>query len=476
MKNRNKILYLFVVALAASLVPYLAVDFFDVPFIHGLLSFDAVLLLVALCSPKLSKKGVAACLLALIAYAVYGGTLASVVLSCFYSLLLLVNMFLPRKKVTIAVCFAVFSLVAIVADASVFFYNGFRLYLSDVWGLASFFWWGVLLFLAAPCLCVALQYFFARKILWGKLRLEFSPAKCATLLLILFAVHFAVSFLQERQPILSFPVKDAVDQMFLKGVESKSVLLQQDAKETFAQWNADEPVHDFNKPTLQILVESWGTRKDVSYAKKLFEPYIGSDDVTFWGVFLREAAYTQSAEFEDLDARGFPDSRWFSALKNFKSHGYQAWYVHGYEGNFYKRKENYGVYGFDSLYFMEELVQKGLATCKLGFTGICDSSIVNFLDSLMTDSVPKYIYWTTLDTHPPYEKSVVGSDCEKSEDGIECIYTKLQLNTAAQIVKLARKHPEYRIVVRGDHRPMGALGSGFVSSFYYRWVPMVVFH
>ncbi len=468
-------MYFLVTAIAASFIPYLAFDFFDTPFAHGILCWDVLLVLVALCSPRLSKKGIVVCLSALVAYAVYERTLAGTVLAGFYALFLLVNLFLPRKKKAIVACFAVVGLVVVLAEANVFFYNTFRLYLVDVWGLASFFWWGALLFVLVPCLCVALPYFFARKVLWGKSQLVLTPVNCVILFLLLFAVHFGMGAMQMRQPLLSFPVKDAIDQKLLKGTESKSVILQQDAKETFALWNAADPVIDFDKPTLQILVESWGVNKRVDIVQKLFEPY-RQENTLFLGLFLRESAYTQGAESEDFGVSGNSNPRLFSIPARFKAKGFQTWYVHGYDGNFYNRREGYGAYGFDSLYFKEEFVQNEFAQCKYGFTGICDSAMVRFLDSLMTDSVPKYIYWTTLDTHPPYEKSVAGSDCEEKENSVECIFSELQLNTAVQIAALARKHPEYRIVVRGDHRPMGALGPGFVSSFYYRWVPMVIFH
>lgn len=475
MNNRNKILYLFVAAFSASFVPYLVFDFFDTPFAHGLLCWDALLLLAALCSPRFSKREIAVCVLLLITYVVYDFSTSGAMLAGYYALLLFVNLLLPRKKMAVLICFAVFALVAVFADASVFFYNTFRLHFGDVWGLAKFFWWGLILFFAIPGLCVAIQFLFARKILWGETRLELPALKWLALLVVVFLLYLGSVALQERLPLLSYPVKNAVEQMFLKGTVSKSVMLQQDAKEAFAQWKDDKTPFVFDKPTLQILVESWGVNKNVAYTQKILNPY-SPEDPTFLGFFLRETSYTQGAEMEDMNVHKNSNPEVFSFPARFKTAGFQTWYVHGYEGNFYNRKENYGSYGFDSLYFMDEFVQKGLAKCKFGFTGICDSSIVTFLDSLMTDSVPKYIYWTTLDTHPPYEKSVAGSDCEKSENRIECIYTELQLNTAAQIVKLARKHPEYRIIVRGDHRPMGSLGPGFVSSFYYRWVPMVVFH
>jgi hypothetical protein len=51
----------------------------------------------------------------------------------------------------------------------------------------------------------------------------------------------------------------------------------------------------------------------------------------------------------------------------------------------------------------------------------------------------------------------------------------LQQGTMQRLALLANKNPNYRFVIRGDHRPMGSLvPSGFVQSFYYKWVPIIL--
>ena len=98
---------------------------------------------------------------------------------------------------------------------------------------------------------------------------------------------------------------------------------------------------------------------------------------------------------------------------------------------------------------------------------------------MLADSLPKFIYWTTLDAHPPYEfakireKSIACESLALSD--VDCTYFTLQQNTARYLVRLAQKYPNYRFVIRGDHRPMGSLEqSDFVQSFYFRWVPLVI--
>ncbi|WP_296013911.1 hypothetical protein [uncultured Fibrobacter sp.] len=129
--------------------------------------------------------------------------------------------------------------------------------------------------------------------------------------------------------------------------------------------------------------------------------------------------------------------------------------------------------------FKKDLASRGLASCHYGFDGICDTSIVNYIDSLLTDSIPKFIYWTMLDAHPPYELSGVAERSafckELSLSNVDCTYLTLQENSMSALAKLAAKHPECRFVIRGDHRPIGSLEqSGFVQSFYFRWVPIIV--
>jgi phosphoglycerol transferase MdoB-like AlkP superfamily enzyme len=153
--------------------------------------------------------------------------------------------------------------------------------------------------------------------------------------------------------------------------------------------------------------------------------------------------------------------------------------LHGYNGAFYERNINYKKFGFDSLLFRKDLRLRGLAECHYGFEGICDSTLISFMDSLLTDSVPKFIYWTTLDAHPPYELAEgikESSVCQSLQlSHIDCTYFTLQQNSMQKIAKLAQKHSNYRFIIRGDHRPMGSIAqASFVQSFYFKWVPLIV--
>ena len=166
-------------------------------------------------------------------------------------------------------------------------------------------------------------------------------------------------------------------------------------------------------------------------------------------------------------------------MERYAAAGYETWYVHGFDGKFYGREQNYDSLGFRNVKFNQDLAAEGLSQChwgNVGFEGICDSSMVVYLERLLSDSVTRFVYWTTLDSHPPYDtQKRPESEICKGMNDVECIHAVRIRHTLEGIAYLAKRHPEYRFVVRGDHRPMGALtATSFITSFYHLWVPMVV--
>ena len=416
--------------------------------------------------------------IAIFAYAFYDDSIVGFAVAGVYLVMFLIASAVPRQKKYLLPVFVVFSLFLFVADCGNFFYSTFVLKLSDVWGLAKFFWWGPVLFIALPAGVVALQYFYARNILWGGSRLEISHPVAFSILIVAVGLNFGMNQVQQRQPVMEYPVKTWFWKLFTPGIIGQNSYFQEDIKQEFPQWDSKASViNDLGRPTVMILVESYGVNKSVKYDKALFSVYAdGNPD--FMGLFFRNANHTQGAEWEDFNTLNGVANR-SSVPAKFKAHGLQTWYLHGYDGSFYDRSSNYAKFGFDSLLYGEDLEKRNLAKCSYGFSGICDSALVNYMDSLLTDSVPKFIYWTTLDSHPPYEKSTVkekSSACKSfALSDVDCTFFTLQEKTAKLIVWLAKRHPEYRFVIRGDHRPMGAFADvDFVQSFYYKWVSMIV--
>ena len=374
--------------------------------------------------------------------------------------------------------FSIGSLVIFLADCDVFFYSTFILFISDIWELASYFWWGRPLFLLVPLLQVSLLTFFARHVLWGKTRIEISHAKAMLMMIIVLVANFGMNSFQSRQPIVDFPVKNWLWHKLSSGIVTKNLWLDKKTASNFSVWEENRSIeNDFQRPTVTILIESWGVSKNNLLEKALLAPF-DSSNAYFSGLLLRGAGHTQGAEWEDFGADG-GQILGDPIPRKFQKNGLQTWYFHGYGGHFYNRMKNYAKFGFDSLLFKKDLAQRGLKECKYGFYGICDSSVIEYLDSLLTDSVPKYIYWTTLDSHPPYELSTIEQTspiCESLNlTPIECTYFTLQENTSRKIAWLASRHPNYKFIIRGDHRPMGSVSeTDFVQSFYFRWVSMVI--
>lgn len=465
MSFKSKLFNVILISICAALIPYIACDLFDAPVAHGIISWDILFLLILLSLP--SKKFLWRAIFSVLAfsYAIVAITPADFALALIYIAMIFLTAipFFQRGVVKIVV-FIVFALFAFVADFSVFLYSTFSLFVSDEWHLCQFFWWGPIAFILVPCISVGLQFLFAKKILIGSNSLNITPLKALIVCLLFLGLHVGIGHIQARQPILSFPVKDYVWQTLSKASVSKNTFLHDDIKNAYPQWD-DGKNFTSSKPTHFILVESWGVSKNVDYTKLLLSPYEPLNP-SFLGLLQRQESHTQGAELED-----------FAKIQTMLTEGLQTWFVHGYNGDFYDRQNTYNDRGFENLMFKKDFEERGLASCHYGFEGICDSTILSFIDSLMTDSVPKLIYWTTLDAHPPYEGQKIDDSKEcgsLNQNSTDCIYTVRQLNTSRQIVSLIKKHPDYRIVIRGDHRPMGTVQKGFVSSFYHRWVPMVV--
>ena len=316
MKNS---LTLFFISILATLVPYLACQFFDSPLLHGFFSAEEFFLLLALTLPYGKILWKLPFFIAIFAYAIYDNSIVG---------------FLPT---------------------------------------------GV----------VALQYFYARKILWGANRLEIPHPIAFGMLVAAVSLNFGINQLQNRQPIMEYPVKTWFWQLFTPGIIGQNSYLQEDIKRVFPQWNSATPViADFSKPTVMILVESYGVNKSVDYDKALFSTYADVNP-DFMGLFFRNASHTQGAEWEDFNTlKGFSNRSAVPA--KFKANGLQTWYLHGDNGSFYERRANYAKFGFDSLLYREDLEKRNLSKCNYGFSGICDSAIVNYMDSLLADSVPNH--------------------------------------------------------------------------------------
>lgn len=477
-KPTRNIGVLFIIPVVATIIPYLAAHFFDSPQLHGFLSADTFFLLLLLLLPEGKILWKIPFIVFVVLYAVSSSSIDSYAVAGVYTLMVFASAIIPRSKRFVLLVYTAFALLFFIADCGNFFYSTFVLTIPDVWGLAKFYWWGIILFFTVPLAVVFLELFFAHKILWGKQRIVLTHIAVYTIISLSLILNFGIYKLQDRQPIMDFSLQKWFWQICTPGIIGQSPFLQADIKENFSIWEHESAViEDFTRPTIMILVESYGINKSIEYTKALLSPFSKSNS-KFTGLYLRDAAHTQGAEWEDYLAPGGIINR-KPLPQLFKDNGMQTFYLHGYDEKFYERGNNYSKYGFDHLLFKEEMAEHNFASCHYGFDGICDSTIIRLIDSLITDPIPKFIYWTTLDAHPPYEAAHLtkkSSYCASlSLSDVDCTYFTLQESTLKKIANLASNHPEYRIVIRGDHRPMGSLEqSNFVQSFYFRWVPLVI--
>ncbi|MBR3072904.1 sulfatase-like hydrolase/transferase [Fibrobacter sp.] len=470
--------FLFVIPIFSAIPFWVTGKFFDTPQLHVFFSADIFFLLLLFLLPYGKILYKIPFVLACCIYAFISDSIDVYITMGVYVLMIFVTTATPRVRKFVLPVYSLFALLFLIADAGNFFYSTFVLTLPDVWGLAKFYWWGIFLFFLIPLSLISLQILFAQRLLWGKEHFEISHLAVLCIIASMVAANAGVNKLQRRQPIMDFATQKWFWQLCTPGIIGQNPYLQEDIKAAFPFWQKGKTVvGDCSKSTVVVLVESYGVNKSVAYTKALLSPFSNSN-AQFLGLYPRDASHTQGAEWEDFDALG-GTIRQTPLPQKFKENNFQTWYLHGYDEKFYERGENYGKFGFDSLLFKKDLASRGLASCHYGFDGICDTSIVNYIDSLLTDSIPKFIYWTTLDAHPPYE---LADGVEKSSvcrsmrfDDVDCVYFTLQQNTMKRLAKQAEKHPDYRFIIRGDHRPMGSLEqSSFVQSFYFRWVPLVI--
>ena len=140
-----RVFYFLLPSLIASIIPYLACNFFDTPQLHGIISADIFFLLILFLLPygKILYKMpfvIAASVFAIVSNSVDAYTTMGV-----YILMIFATAAVPRKRFFLLFVYSFFALLYLIADAGNFFYSTFVLTLPDVWGLAKFYWWSFLL-------------------------------------------------------------------------------------------------------------------------------------------------------------------------------------------------------------------------------------------------------------------------------------------------------------------------------------------
>lgn len=256
------------------------------------------------------------------------------------------------------------------------------------------------------------------------------------------------------QPIFEMPVLRFMTSSFR--APSERIGLTEDLKK---RYNAVDSAMvsrlyvDSSRNNVMILVESWGIPIDTNIFNDEMKIFEGC--LNFAGTHSRIYSRTRGAEREDLvdsiikNENGSRDSVFIPAVLSNK--GFKSVFMFGGDSSIQHRDRYIHRMGFDEVVFTKEISS--------------DSVIALKIDSMLKDSTSKtFVAWTTRDTQFP-----MGDDAAT----VEKIYFEKMFNTLKIVAELAKKHPETRFIVQGDHEPILS-PQEFRQKFYRRWVPYVV--
>lgn len=323
------------------------------------------------------------------------------------------------------------------------------------------------------------------------------PFKFTTINLILFvslATHLAALNYYAAQPLAQFPVIEYLDRMAPVPVERKFL-----PDEFLAKYNVVDSAsvtHNFvdsTRSNVIVLVESWGIPldndafekelqifRDAGFAETVRDSVLTAGTMKV-GVHSRMYSRTRTAEREDLIYTLTRDS--VSRRKDttflpyaYRSLGYKTAFLFGGDSLEQYRYKYIRNVGFDDLLWGN----KSLGSREFY---AADSVMVAKMDSLLAettaDSVAmknrsvakRFVAFTTSDSRfplPGFKDPYSGS-----ADSIQSVYYTQLYKTLKAIAELARKYPEVRFVVQGDHEPILS-PLAFQERFYKRWIPFVV--
>ena len=292
---------------------------------------------------------------------------------------------------------------------------------------------------------------------------KIKPFRFNAICFILFVAlmfHLEANNRYAAQPLAQFPTIDYLERIAPKPVQRKHIT--DDYKAKYIVTDSVTITRDYVDSTRNnviILVESWGVPLDISRFDSQLKAFNGIPMTA--GVHNRMYSRTRTAEREDLMLSFTVDSlrhRDTTFLPN----------VYGAKGF-----ETHYLYGGDSLeqWRYKYIRNIGFADVFYG-NGLDDNDMVSKVDCILADSTKKhFIAWTTRKTRFPMAEfpDIYGSDVE----GVDSAYAANLHQTFAQVTELARKHPETRFIVQGDHNPILS-PVGFQEKFYKRWVPFIV--
>ena len=317
-------------------------------------------------------------------------------------------------------------------------------------------WYGVLPF-ATCALAIAM--------VWKIKSFRFN-AICFILFVALM-FHLEANNRYAAQPVAQLPTIDYLERIAPKPVQRKHVA--DDYKAKYIVTDSVTITRDYvdtARNNVIILVESWGLPLDM----QRFENQIRLFDelVTAAGTHNRMYSRTRTAEREDLIYEIHRDS---TTMKRdtlflptvFAHSGFRTTFLFGGDS-----LEHYRNKYVQNIGFSETFYGKPTGEGKQ----LCDTEIIARIDSILADTTQKhFIAWTTADTKFPMPE--FPDIYYSNADAIDSVYSSKLHNDFIMIADLARRHPETRFIIQGDHNPILS-PVRFQEKFYKRWVPFIV--
>ena len=292
---------------------------------------------------------------------------------------------------------------------------------------------------------------------------QIKPFKFNAICFILFIaliLHLEASNQYAAQPLAQFPIIDYLERTAPKPVQRTKIA--EDYKNKYFVTDSVTITRDYIDSTRNnviVLVESWGIPLDIHRFENQLELFKGIIAIT--GIHNRMYSRTRTAEREDLiktisrNSTGRKDTTFLSQI--FATNGYSTTFLFGGDSLEQFRFKYIHNIGFESAIYGN---------------GLDDSAMISQIDSVLTESPPKhFIAWTTRNTKFPTPE--FPNIYKSAPDAIDSTYTQRLTHTLSSIANLARKHPETRFIVQGDHNPILS-PIKFQERFYKRWVPFIV--
>ena len=315
-------------------------------------------------------------------------------------------------------------------------------------------WYGVLPFVTSA-LAIAMVW-------------QLKPFKFNAICFILFVtliLHLEANNQYAAQPLAQFPTIDYLERIVPKPVQRKE--LSEDFRKKYTVTDSVTITRDYVDTTrnnVVILVESWAVPLDIQRFEKLLDAFNGIKTVV--GIHNRMYSRTRTAEREDLIYTIHRDSTGRDTTflpKVFNGVGYKTTFLFGGDSLEHRRYKYIKNIGFSEAIYGKSLNDENRLN---------DLQMIEKVDSVLADTTQKYfIAWTTADTRFPMTEfpNIYYSDV----NAIDSAYNAKLNSSLEKIAALARKHPETRFIIQGDHNPILS-PIVFQEKFYKRWVPYVV--